>query len=49
MCLLRDGRYERAERSGWLPGLDVDHLCTFLDRTLISEAKREYRAALQRR
>lgn len=39
--------YQRATESAWLPGLDVDLLCSFLDRKTINEAKRDYRAALR--
>lgn len=45
--VLRDGRYERADRSRWLPELDLSLLCSFLDRPFV-EAKREFRAALRR-
>lgn len=44
---LADGQYERAASSTWLPGLDVDLLCSFLDRKTINEAKRDCRAALR--
>lgn len=47
--VLRGDRYERADRSMWLPGLDVGLLCSVLDRPLLSVAKREYRAALRGR
>ncbi len=43
----RDGRYERADRSRWLPGLDLVLLCSFLDRPFV-DAKREFRAAIRR-
>jgi Uma2 family endonuclease len=46
--VLRDGRYERADRSRWLPELDPALLCSFLDRPFV-EAKREFRAALRSR
>jgi len=45
---LRAGRYERADRSRWLPELDLALLCSFLDRPFV-DAKREFRAALRRR
>lgn len=46
---LRGDRYERTGRSAWLPGLDVELLCSFLDRPLLGAAKREYREAIRRR
>ena len=49
LYVLRGDRYERADRSAWLPGLDVALLCSFLDRPLLSVAKREYRAAIRSR
>ena len=49
LYVLRGDRYERVERSAWLPGLDVALLCSFLDRPLLSVAKREYRAAIRSR
>jgi Uma2 family endonuclease len=45
--VLRGDRYERMSRSAWLPGLDAALLCSYLDRPLLSVAKREYRAALR--
>jgi Uma2 family endonuclease len=44
---LRDGVYERAPRSRWLPGLDLDLVCTFLDRRSVHVAKRDFREALR--
>ena len=44
---LRGNSYERVPRSRWLPGLDLDLMCTFLDRRSIHVAKRDYREALQ--
>jgi len=49
LYVLRGDRYERVDRSAWLPGLDVALLCSFLDRPLLSVAKREYRAAIRSR
>jgi hypothetical protein len=34
-------------RSRWLPGLDLDLMCTFLDRRSVHVAKRDYREALR--
>ncbi len=45
--VLQGGRYEPASRSQWMPGLDLELLCTFLDRPFV-DAKREFRAALRR-
>jgi Uma2 family endonuclease len=47
--VLRGDRYERMSRSACLPGLDAALLCSYLDRPLLSVAKREYRAALRGR
>lgn len=44
---LRDGRYERASTSQWLPGLDLALMCSFLDRRSVHLAKRDFRAALR--
>jgi Uma2 family endonuclease len=44
---LRDGVYERAARSRWLPGLDLELMCTFLDRRSVHVAKRDFREALR--
>jgi Uma2 family endonuclease len=44
---LRDGGYERAPRSRWLPGLDLELVCTFLDRRSVHVAKRDFREALR--
>lgn len=41
------GGYARAASSQWLPGLDLDLLCSFLDRRSVHVAKREFRAALR--
>jgi Uma2 family endonuclease len=46
--VLRDGGYQRVERSGWLPGLDLTLVCSLLERPFV-EAKRELRAALRQR
>jgi Uma2 family endonuclease len=47
--VLRGDHYEHVSRSAALPGLDVDLLCSFLDRSLLSAAKREYLAAIRGR
>ncbi len=39
--------YERMARSRWLPGLDLDLMCTFLDRRSVHIAKRDFREALR--
>jgi Uma2 family endonuclease len=44
---LRGDAYERVTCSRWLPGLDLDLLCTFLDRRSAHIAKRDFREALQ--
>jgi Uma2 family endonuclease len=44
---LRRRRYRRIARSRWLPGLDLELMCSFLDRRSVSIAKRDFRAALQ--
>jgi len=44
---LRGGEYERAVRSRWLPGLDLELMCTFLDRRSVHIAKRDLREALR--
>lgn len=44
---LRDGAYERATASRWLPGLDLELLCSFLDRRSVHVAKRDFREALR--
>lgn len=44
---LRDRTYERGTSSRWLPGLDLDLMCTFLDRRSVHIAKRDYREALR--
>ena len=43
---LRGDRYQPIERSGLLPGLDLDLLVQFLDRPTAYDAIREFRAAL---
>lgn len=45
--VLRDGGYVESTASEVLPGIDLEQLATFLDRTSTSAAKREYRAALR--
>ena len=44
---LRGDGYERAARSRWLPGLDLELMCTFLDRRSVHVAKRDFREALR--
>jgi len=44
---LRGDGYERAARSRWLPGLDLELMCTFLDRRSVHLAKRDFREALR--
>jgi len=44
---LRGDGYERAARSRWLPGLDLELMCTFLDRRSVHIAKRDFREALR--
>jgi len=45
--VLQQGEYERTERSRWLPGLDLELMCTFLDRRSVHIAKRDFREALR--
>jgi hypothetical protein len=45
--VLRGEEYEEVPRSEFFPGIDLDLLVTFLDRPTISQAKRDYRAALE--
>jgi Uma2 family endonuclease len=47
--VLRGDHYEKPGYSACLPGLDPGLLCSFLDRPLLSTAKREYRAAIRGR
>jgi Uma2 family endonuclease len=44
---LRAGAYVRAAASRWLPGLDLELLCSFLDRRSVHIAKRDFREALR--
>jgi Uma2 family endonuclease len=44
---LRAGEYQRAVRSRWLPGLDLELMCTFLDRRSLHVAKHDFREALR--
>lgn len=44
---LRGGAYESAASSRWLPGLDLELMCTFLDRRSVHIAKRDFREALR--
>jgi Uma2 family endonuclease len=46
---LQGGAYERVTQSQWLPGLDLELMCSFLDRRAVHVAKRDFRAALARR
>jgi Uma2 family endonuclease len=46
--VLRGGRYESARRSDLFPGLDVDLLCSFLDRPTALQAVRAFREALRK-
>lgn len=41
--------YEQVATSAFFPGLDLDLLCSFLDRATLNEAKHDYRAALHTR
>jgi Uma2 family endonuclease len=45
--VLRNGEYVPAQRSALLPTLDLDLMCTFLDRKTIQAAKRDFRTALR--
>jgi Uma2 family endonuclease len=45
--VLRSGRYERTKRSALFPALDVDLLCSFLDRPTALQAVRAFRDALR--
>ena len=45
--LLRDDVYEQAAASTALPGIDLEQLASFLDRPKMTQAVREYRAALE--
>jgi Uma2 family endonuclease len=47
--VLGDDAYQRSARSAVLPELDLELLCSFLDRPTASQAIREFGAALQRR
>lgn len=47
--VLSAGRFQAAERSALLPGLDLARLCTFLDRRTATEAMRDFRDALRTR
>jgi Uma2 family endonuclease len=46
--VLRDGRYEFAARSALFPDLDLDLLCSFLDRPTALQAVRAFREALRK-
>lgn len=43
----RGDAYEHVARSRWLPGLDLELMCTFLDRRSVHIAKRDLREALR--
>jgi len=45
--VLRGGRYEAAARSALFPDLDIDLLCSFLDRPTALQAVRAFRDALR--
>jgi len=45
--VLSEGRYQAVERSALLPELDLELLCTFLDRRSATEAMRDFRDALR--
>ena len=45
--VLRDGNYERVDRSELLPSLDLARVASFLDRADQTSAVREYRASLR--
>ena len=47
--VLRRGGFRKARRSACLPGLDLDLLCSFLDRPTMTQAMREFRSALAKR
>lgn len=46
--VLRGDRYVESTISAVLPGLDLDHLASFIDRPMASQSIRDYRAALER-
>jgi hypothetical protein len=46
---LEHGHYREAPRSQFLPDLDLELLCSFLDRRSLHVAKRDYRDALHAR
>ena len=45
--VLRDGKYQRAERSVLFPELDLDLLCSFLDHPTMTQAMKGFRDALR--
>ena len=45
--VLRGGRYESLKRSALFPDLDIDLLCSFLDRATALQAVRAFREALR--
>ena len=45
--VLQGATYQRVARSRWLPELDLDLMCTFLDRRSVHIAKRDFREALR--
>lgn len=44
--VLRRGTWQRWKRSACLPSLDLEHMLSFLERRTMTDAMREYRAAL---
>lgn len=46
---LRGDHYEEVAQSTFLPSIDLEQLCEYLDRPSASQAMREYRAALSAR
>jgi Uma2 family endonuclease len=46
--VLRSGRYERTGQSALFPDLDIDLLCSFLDRPTALQAVRAFRDALRK-
>ena len=46
---LRGESYRPIPRSQWLPDLDLDLLCRFIDRPTLNQSLREFRAALAAR
>ena len=46
--ILKRGKFHQVGRSACLPDLDLELLCSFLDRPTMTRAMRDFRAALQR-